>query len=129
MSWSNYADTRSCTELLTYLVVSQLLRHHLTGKWLTAEHAAEFTHLWMYVNGPLDLLARVSLAGRSEALAAKMLRESKQLFDAKALAEAFVDSGHLDYRSPVVVAVHQACRLQVTSAYKCTEHQFWCDAD
>jgi hypothetical protein len=109
--------------------MSQLLRHHLTGKWMTVEHAAEFTHLWMYVNGPLDLLARVSLAGRAEALAAQMLRESKQSFDAKALAEAFVGPGHLDYRSAVVVAVHHACTLHVTSAYECTEHRFWCDAD
>ncbi|WP_454873873.1 hypothetical protein [Paraburkholderia xenovorans] len=129
MSWSNYADTDACTDLLTYLVVSQLLRHSLTGKWLTAGHAVEFTHLWMYVNGPLDLLARVSLAGRAQALSAQMLRVSKQLFDAKSLASAFVDSGRLDYRSPAVAEVHRVCMALVVSGLRFPESGIWCDAD
>jgi len=109
--------------------VSQLLRHSLSGKWLTVERAVEFTHFWMYVNGPLDLLARVSLASRTEALAVQMLRVSKQLFDAKTLTNAFVDSRHLDYRSPAVAEVYRVCMVLVISGRRSPERWIGCDAD
>lgn len=121
MSWSNYADPHECADLLTYLVMSQLLKHSLTGEWLTAEHAVEFTHLWMHANGPLDLLARASLASRAQALAVQTLRRSKQLFDANTLATAFVDPARLDYRSAPVIEVHRVCMLRVTSGFNSPE--------
>lgn len=117
MPWPTHSDIHSHAELLTYLVVSQLLRRHLTGKWLTAEHTIESTHLWMCVNGRLDLLARVSLASQAEELAARMLGASKVGFDAKALAGAFFEAGHIDYRSPAVAEVHRACMKHVMSRF------------
>jgi hypothetical protein len=113
MSWSTQPNTHSCADLLTYLVVSQLVRHRLTGKWLTTKHSVESTHLWMAMNGRLDLLARVSLASRAQALAEQLLQVSKVEFDAKTLVTAFVDSGRLNYRSPAVAEVRHACMARI----------------
>jgi hypothetical protein len=114
MSWSTHPNTHSCADLLTYLVVSQLVRHRITGKWLTAKHSVESTHLWMAVNGRLDLLARVSLASCAQELAEQLLQVSKVEFDAKTLVAAFADSGRLNYRSPAVAEVRHACMTRIT---------------
>ncbi|WP_208949671.1 hypothetical protein [Paraburkholderia dipogonis] len=115
MTQSTHPDTYSRADLLTYLVVSQLMRHRLTGKWLTAEHAVESTQLWMYVNGRIDLLVRVSLATQAQCLATQMLSVSKLELDARALVGAFAKSGNLDYRSPAVAEVRHTCMAHMTS--------------
>ncbi|WP_241975138.1 hypothetical protein [Paraburkholderia sp. BL17N1] len=105
--------------------MSQLIRHRLTGKWLTAEQAVESTHLWMYANGRIDLLARVSLVTQAQCLAARLLSMSTVKLDAKALAGAIARSGQLDYRSPVAAEVHHACVVHVTSRFLPPEYSVW----
>ncbi|AXE95221.1 hypothetical protein ACOCG7_01370 [Paraburkholderia sp. DD10] len=117
MPWSSYPDINARVDLLTYLVVSQLLRHRLIGKWLTTQHVVESTHLWMHVNGELNLLQRVALASRAQELAAHVIRVSKIRFDVKALADAFADYPRLDYKSPAVVEVYSACMAHVTLSF------------
>jgi hypothetical protein len=113
MFWSSYPDTHTHADLLTYLVVSQLIRRRLTGKWLTAQHVVECTHLWMRANGGIDLLKRVTLGSCAQDLAAHVMQVSKVRFDAKALADAFVDHAHLDYQSRAVVEVYHVCTVHI----------------
>ncbi|SFU24826.1 hypothetical protein SAMN05192563_103022 [Paraburkholderia aspalathi] len=113
MLWLNYRDADVCIGLLTYLVVSQLMRYSLTDRWLTERQVVESTHLWMCVNGRIDLLQRVTLASRAQDIAAHVLRVSKVQFDAETLTGAFVDFIHLDYQSPVVAESHHACAVHV----------------
>lgn len=115
MSWPNRPGARACADLLTYLVVSQLIRRCLTGKWLTAQHVVECTHLWMCANGEIDLLQRVALGSCAQDLAARVIQVSKLRFDAKALAGAFVDYARLDYQSRAVVEVYHACTVHIMS--------------
>ncbi|WP_144161541.1 hypothetical protein [Paraburkholderia sp. BCC1885] len=44
-------DDEARSELLTYLVVSQLVGHATTGKWLKVEHLIESENLWLKANG------------------------------------------------------------------------------
>jgi hypothetical protein len=123
MLWLNYRDANVCIDLLTYLVVSQLVRYRLTDRWLTARQVVESTHLWMCVNGRVELLQRVTLGSRAQDIAAHVLRVSKVQFDAEALTGVFVDFIHLDYRSPVVVEVHHACVVHVMFGVNSSGHR------
>lgn len=122
MSWSNYPNTHARTDLLTYLVVSQLIRRCLTGRWLTVQHVVESTHLWMHVNGSVDLLQRVALTSCAQDIAIHLIRVSKMRFDAEDLAGALFDSVNLDYQSPAVVEVHRACLVHIMSGARSSGH-------
>jgi len=114
MSSPTYPNIGAQAELLTYLVVSQLIRRFLTGTWLTVEHVVESTHLWLHVNGgEFDVLQRVALASRSQDMAAHVTRISPITFDAKTLGGAFLDHLHLDYESPAVAEIYRACVAQI----------------
>jgi len=110
MPSSPYPSICAQAEFLTYLVVSQLTKRHLTGSWLTVEHVVESTHLWLSVNADgFDLLQRVRLANRAQDLAAHVMRSSATTFDSKTLGGAFLDHLHLDYQSLVVLEIYSAC--------------------
>ncbi|SOE98715.1 hypothetical protein SAMN05446635_6692 [Burkholderia sp. OK233] len=115
MFWLNSPDTHTRADLLTYLVVSQLIRRRLTGKWLTAQHVVQSTHLWMCANGGIDLLQRVALGSCAQALATHVMQVSKVRFDAMTFADAFVDHVHLDYQSRAVVEVYHTCTVHLMS--------------
>ena len=107
---SSYPSIGAQAEFLTYLVVSQLVKRHLSGGWLTTKHLVESTHLWMHANDHMmDLLQRVSLASRSKDLAAHVASVSKQNFDAKTLGGAFIDHLNLNFRSQVVTEIYSNC--------------------
>jgi hypothetical protein len=107
-------DISAQAELMTFLVVSQLVKRHLTGRWLKVEHVVESTHLWLHVNGGgIDWIQRVMLASRAQELAAHVTRVSTVRFDARTLAGAFVDYRRLDYKSPAVAEVYRTCLLNV----------------
>lgn len=69
----------------------------------------------MCANGGIDLLQRVALGSCAQGVAMHVMQVSKVRFDAKALADAFVDHAHLDYQSRVVVEVHYACTVHIMS--------------
>lgn len=105
-----YPDISTRAELLTYLVTSQLIARHLTGKWLTVHDVVESTHLWMRTNGrEFDVLHRVSLVSRAEGLAAHIARIGRNSFDAKTLRRAFLDHVNLNYQSPAVIEIYSNC--------------------
>jgi hypothetical protein len=110
MSSSSYPSIGAQAEFLTFLVVSQLVKRHVTGAWLTAEHLVESTHLWMRANDEvIDLLKRVSLASRAKDLAVHVTSISEEAFDAKALGIAFLDHLNLNYQSQVVAEIYRSC--------------------
>ena len=123
MSRSNYPNTHARTDLLTYLVVSQLIRRCLTGRWLTVQHVIESTHLWMHVNGSVDLLQRVALTSCAQDIAMHVMRVSKMRFDAEDLGGALFDSVNLDYQSPAVVEVHRACLVHIMLGARSLRHR------
>jgi hypothetical protein len=107
---SPYPDIGAQAELLAYLVLSQLLMRHLTGRWLTAEHVVESTHLWLLSNGGgVDWLQRISLGSRAQDLAEDVAQIEGITFDAKTLGAAFLGYQHLNHRSPAVAAIYRAC--------------------
>jgi hypothetical protein len=110
MPLSSYPSIGALAEFLTYLVVSQLVKRHLSGGWLTVEHLVESTHLWMHVNGHfIGLVQRVSLASRAKDLAARVANVSAGTFDAKTLGNAFLDHLNLNYRSQAVAEIYSNC--------------------
>ncbi|ANB75634.1 glutamine amidotransferase-like uncharacterized protein [Paraburkholderia sp. GAS348] len=103
-------DLLARTELLTYLVASQLAMRHKTGRWLTTEHVVESTHLWLQLNGyEADWLQRVSLACRAQYLAERGTWASQRRPDAKTVAGAFFSGVRLDFKSPAVIEIFIAC--------------------
>ncbi|REG45594.1 hypothetical protein B0G80_9219 [Paraburkholderia sp. BL6669N2] len=101
-------------ELLTYLVVSQLKKHHATGRWLRVEHLLEARRCWTRSNsGDINWPQRLTLARRAQQLAEHVARVSEMTFDAKAVASMFVDV-YPDFRSPAVTKIYLICaaRLQ-----------------
>jgi hypothetical protein len=110
ISSSSYPSIGAQAEFLSYLVMSQLVKRHLTGAWLTAEHLVESTHLWMHANGHvIDLMKRVSLASRAKDLAACVASVSEETLDAKALSRAFLDHLNLNYQSQPVAEIYRSC--------------------
>lgn len=110
MPSSPYPSVRAQAELLTYLVVLQLIARHLTGSWLTVEQVVESTRLWVSVSGEeFDLMQRVRLASRTQDLADRVTRTSATTFDSKTLASAFLDRVSLDFRCLVVLEIYSTC--------------------
>jgi hypothetical protein len=104
------SDLRARVELLTYLVASQLAQRQINGRWLEIEHLVQSTDMWLRLNGVYaDWLQRVTLAGRSQALADYIARTSKRRFGARAVASMFSDGVWLNYRSPAVADIFDVC--------------------
>lgn len=103
-------DLYARTELLAYLVASQLVRRQRTKQWLNFEQLVEYTHLWLRLNGRrVDWLQRVGLACRAQCLAERIERTSRERRDAKTVARMFLGGRRLDLRSPVVAEIFVAC--------------------
>jgi hypothetical protein len=107
---SSYPDIDAQADLLVYLVLSQLLMRHLTGRWLTVQHVVESTHLWLLTNGgSVDWLQRISLGSRAQELAEEVAQIEGITFDVRTLEAAFSGYQHLNHRSPAVAAIYGAC--------------------
>jgi hypothetical protein len=98
-------------ELLTYLVLSQLLVRHFTGKWLTVQNVVESTHLWLHANGDgVDWLQRVSLASHTQDLAEEVIKSGEMgFYNAKTLGAALLGYQRLNHQSPAVAAIYKTC--------------------
>jgi hypothetical protein len=99
-------DTRA--ELLTFLVVGQLLAYARCGEWLRTDHLIESCQIWLSSNGArCDWLERAHLveASRDLAVRAQHLPLPRDEFG---LLKLFNPQGgwFLDYRSPVVQELH-----------------------
>ncbi|VVD32638.1 hypothetical protein [Paraburkholderia dioscoreae] len=103
-------DLQARTELLAYLVASQLVLRQRTGHWLRPEQLVESTRLWLRLNGRrADWLQRVTLACRAQRLAEQLERSSRETCDARSLARMFFGGVRLDLGSRAVMEIFVAC--------------------
>jgi hypothetical protein len=106
-------DDEARAELLCYLVVGQLIARARTGIWLRTDHFVELLSIWLNGNGAqADWLERVQLGALSETVASDFA-EQAMFADSEALAKLFTDGWRLDYRSPIVRAIHAACESEL----------------
>ena len=110
MPSSPYPDTDAQAELLTYLVVSQLLMRHRAGRWLTVELVVASTRLWLRSHGDrIDWLQRIDLASRARGLAENMTKIEGVTIDAKGLRQALLGCQRPDFRSPAAARIYSFC--------------------
>jgi hypothetical protein len=102
-------DDEARAELLSYLVVAQLVGHSRTGEWLRTDHLVESTRIWLASNGgACDWLERIDLADASIDLAPDFLT-LPGFAESTELAGLFTDGWRLDYRSRIVRNIHDRC--------------------
>ena len=102
-------DDEARNELLTYLVVSQLVGRARSGEWLAREHLIESASLWLKANGGnCDLADQLRLAAESGKIASDLL-VFPVMKDPTYLANLFTDGWRLDYRNPVVRGIFDVC--------------------
>jgi hypothetical protein len=104
-------DEESKAELLTFLVVSQLLAFACSGTWLRIDHLIESSQIWLSSNGvQCDWLERARLVTASYELALKAQERSVPADEAGLLKLFNLKTGwFLDYRSPIVREIHKLC--------------------
>ena len=102
-------DTEARSELLTYLVASQLVGRAQSGEWLKLEHLIESENLWLKANGGnCDMVDRVRLIAESYKVASEMV-VYPVMNDPTFLSRLFTDGWRLDYRNPVVRGMFDVC--------------------
>jgi hypothetical protein len=102
-------DDEARSELLTYLVVSQLVTRAKSGEWLTPEHLGESESIWLKANGGnCDVAERLRLGQDSTRIASEMLA-IPMMKELASLTAMFADSWRLDYRNPIVRGIFDVC--------------------
>lgn len=102
-------DDEARSELLTYLVASQLVARARSGEWLTPEHLGESENLWLKANGGnCDTAERHRLGNESVKVASELLA-IPMMKELTSLTLMFADSWRLDYRSPIVRGIFDVC--------------------
>jgi hypothetical protein len=107
-------DLRARAELLTHLLVSHFVARLLTGEWLSSDHVAESTRIWLAANGGgTDIQQRAMLASRAREIAEQMELISPLTFDPGHVTSMFCENLRLDFRSPTTREVYQHCLNQL----------------
>ena len=101
-------DEETKAELLTFLVVGQLLAYARCREWLRTDHMIESCLMWMSSNGAhSDWLDRAKLVEASRPLAEEALASGFPRDETGLLRLFNLDGGwFLDYRSSVVQKIH-----------------------
>ncbi|WP_175773467.1 hypothetical protein [Paraburkholderia phenazinium] len=106
-------DDEARNELLTYLVVSQLVGRARSGEWLKLEHLIESESLWLKANGGnCDTVDRLRLHKESLQVASDLL-VFPVMKDLAHLTNLFTNGWRLDYRSPIVRGIFDVCASHV----------------
>jgi hypothetical protein len=103
------ADARA--ELLTFLVVGQLLAYARCGEWMRTSHLIESCQIWLSSNGAhCDWLERAKLVEACRSIAERASTLPFPRDEAGLLKLFNLDGGwFLDYRSPVVREIYGLC--------------------
>jgi hypothetical protein len=104
-------DDEAEAELLTFLVVGQLLALARSGAWLRTDHLIESSQIWMSSNGvQCGWLDRARLVSASRELAERASGWPFPKEEADLLRLFNLTKGwFLDYRSDVVQRLHSFC--------------------
>lgn len=108
---SSLMDGEAQAELLTFLVVGQLLARERSGRWLRTDHLIESRQIWLSSNGArCDWLMRAKLVEASRHLADEAYALPFPRDEAGLLKLFNLDGGwFLDYRSAVVREIYSLC--------------------
>ncbi|MEM5331955.1 hypothetical protein VSR34_36215 [Paraburkholderia sp. JHI2823] len=104
-------DEETRAELLTFLVVGELVAMARSGHWLRTDHLIESSWIWMSSNGArCDWLTRAKLVAAAGELAPQVY-DWPFPKDESALMQLFnLQSGwFLDYRTEIVRRLHAFC--------------------
>ncbi|CAG9243078.1 hypothetical protein [Paraburkholderia caribensis] len=113
---SSNLDHAAKEKLFAYLVASELAAWIRTGAWLRTDHLIESTYIWLRANRLAgDWQDRVSVA-RAAADGAPTILASVHVTTEAEIALLFAEGGMLDYRSPVVRRIHEACARYLRGA-------------
>jgi hypothetical protein len=104
-------DDEARGELLTYLVISQLIARARSGEWLTPGHLDESENLWLKANGGNCDTAEWHRLGDESSKVASGLLVIPKMTELASLTLMFADSWRLDYRSPIVRGVFDVCAI------------------
>jgi hypothetical protein len=108
---TSHEDTRA--ELLCYLVVAELVAMARTGEWLRTDHLVESGRIWCKANrAHLNWQERIAL-GQIAAELAPQVMETYSLTRERSFVPLFADGWMLDYESPVVCGIHEACAARL----------------
>lgn len=101
-------DLRAQSELLAYLVISQLITRHATGAWMSVAHTVESVQLWLQSSKrDEDLIRRVMLATRACDLARRIESELHLALNGSIVASMFDENLKLDFSSVVTRDIYQ----------------------
>lgn len=110
-------DLRVRAELLAYLVVSHLLARQKSGEWLSMEHLADSTMLWLKANGVVaEGMQWVLLCARA-LVVAEGLEDALQ-FDVtpESVRTLFCENLHLDFCSPLARDIYRRCLIHLVDS-------------
>jgi hypothetical protein len=102
-------DLRAQTELLAYLVISQLVCKHATGDWMSVAHTVESVQMSKSSKRDEDLIRRVMLATRACEIAQRIEAELHLALNGSAVDSMFDDNLRLDFSSGVARDIYQRC--------------------
>jgi L-lactate utilization protein LutC len=104
-------DDEAQAELLTFLVVGQLLVRARDGVWLRTDHLIESAQMWASSNGAkCDWLERARLVAASREVAERAATGPFPTDEAVLFRLFNIKAGwFLDYRSEVVQRLHALC--------------------
>jgi len=114
-------DNEARSELLSYLVVSQLVSRSRTEGWLTTVHLAELEQIWLTANGGRCGLADSLGLAKMSVVVAGRVWQLPPFRDAGFHAKFFTDGWRLDYRSSLVRCLYESCRGTVPCG-ECRTH-------
>lgn len=109
-------DLRGRAELLSYLVISQLLAKALTKEWLSPQHTVESTRLWLATNGGgADLLQRARLSSYAVNLAKQFAERLPTVLDRDIAVTLVTESLRIDFRTAIARDIYQECLNHLVS--------------
>jgi hypothetical protein len=103
-------DLRAQSEMLAYLVISQLVSKHATGSWMSVAHTVESVQMWLQSSKADEaLIRRVMVATRAGELAQGIDSELHLVLNGSTVASMFDENLRLDFKSPVARDIYQRC--------------------
>lgn len=103
-------DLRAQSELLAYLVISQLVTRHATGTWMSVAHTVESVQMWLQsCKRDEELTLRVMVATRAYELAQRIESQLHLSLNGSTVASMLDESLRLDFGSRVTRDIYQRC--------------------
>lgn len=110
MKMSLRHDLRAQSELLAYLVISQLVTRHATGDWMSVSHTVESVQMWLRSGKrDEDLTRQVMVATRACALAQRIESDVHLVLNGNTVASMFDENLKVDFSSAAARDIYQRC--------------------